>query len=313
MKRWVVFSVAASIAALAIGVGAFALSRATRPLAGKPGPSDDTAWPVERIRAGRPDVELSVTRSETRVLADQGWRSVNTIQNVSVPTVTVIRPNAATATGAAMIVLPGGAFGALAWDVEGIEIGQFLAERGVTAFVLKYRIRTPTIGVAWSVITRGLKDGISPGRAAAISDAEQAVRFVRANAARFGVDPMRVGMTGFSAGAIATLGTLTSDDASTRPNIAASVYGLDHVDDVHPAGTPLLIAAANPDTTVEDAANIETVWKNAGTPVETHLFQSGDHGFGLGRPGTDSMRFAGLYEDWLVRQGYARSHEEQSH
>ncbi|QKJ18936.1 alpha/beta hydrolase [Microbacterium hominis] len=312
MKREVIVAVAAGIAALAVGGGAFALARVTRPQTGRPGPPDDPAWPVERIRTGRPDVELSVTHSETRVLADQGWRSVNTIQNVSVPTVTAIRPHPDTATGAAMIVLPGGAFGALAWDVEGIEIGQFLAERGITAFVLKYRIRTPTIGVAWSVITRGLKDGISPGRAAAISDARQAVRFVRENAVRLGIDPRRVGMTGFSAGAIATLGTLTGDDAATRPNIAASVYGLDHVENVHPADTSLLIAAADPDTTVADAKNIETVWKNAGAPVETHLFQSGDHGFGLGRPGTDSMRFAGVYDDWLVRQGYARPHEEHS-
>ncbi|WP_417503771.1 alpha/beta hydrolase [Microbacterium sp.] len=305
-KRRVISSVVAGVAVLATGGGAFALYGATRPLTGERGPADNSAWPVERIWQEDPDVELPVPRSETRVLDDQGWRTVNTVQNVSDPTVTVIRPNPDVATGAAMIVLPGGGFGALAWDVEGTEVGQFLADRGVTAFVLKYRVRTPTVGVAWSVITKGIKGGIAPGRVAAISDAQQALRFVRENAVRFGVDPMRVGMTGFSAGAIATLGTLTSDDATSRPNVVAPVYAPDQIDHLHPDDTPLFVAAADPDPTVADAAAIETVWKDAGASVETHLFESGGHGFGLGRPGTDSMRFASLYEDWLVRQGYAR-------
>jgi len=224
---------------------------------------------------------------------------------------TVIAPEANQRTGAAMIVLPGGAFGALAWDVEGTEVGQFLADRGITAFVLKYRVRTPTVGVAWSILTRGIADGISPGRAAAAADAEQAIKVIRQNAGRFDIDPTRVGMTGFSAGAITTLATLANEDPKSRPNIAASVYGLDYNEGLRPGTTPLFLAAAEPDPTVDDGKRIERVWDEAGAPVESHFFSSGDHGFGLGRPGTDSMRFSGVYESWLRDQGYAAVAEQK--
>lgn len=205
-----------------------------------------------------------------------------------------------------MIVLPAGGFGGLAWDGEGTEVGQFLADRGITAFVLKYRVQRPTLWRKIPFIFGNFARGIEPAVAAAAADAKQSIRVIRDGAEMFGIDPAKVGMIGFSAGAITMLRFLHDEDPSVRPDIVASVYGFLWGEGVKPRSTPILIAAAEPDTTVSDAGRLAELWRKAGAPNEVRIYESGNHGFGLGRPGTASARFAAEFEQWLVELGYGR-------
>jgi acetyl esterase/lipase len=200
--------------------------------------------------------------------------------------------------------LPGGAFGVLAWDVEGTEVGEYLAGLGITAFVLKYRVRAPTAKMWLSLPFRGLEGVMAPGREAASLDAMQAVRFVRANAGRFEIDPDRVGMMGFSAGAITLFRVLQDAEPGARPDIVASIYGMMFDEGVRPEATPLFIAVARDDESVQQSEAINAYWQRAGAPSELHVFETGGHGFGLGRPGTDSAAFASVFEIWLRAQRF---------
>lgn len=238
-------------------------------------------------------------QSETRTIEDQKWRKIVVIKNVSTPTVTVVRPSGK-ANGSSMIILPGGAFGALAWDVEGTEVAQFLADRGITAFVLKYRVRTASPAL---LAKEGIAGWLTTGTTVAEADAEQAVRFVRSNAGSYGLDTRRVGMMGFSAGGLTTLKVLKDAPDDSRPDVAASIYGL--LDPgARPKATPMFIAVAKDDL-VDQAVSIDNLWRKAGAPSELHIFDSGGHGFGLGKPGTGSMAFPALFEKWLIKNHFA--------
>lgn len=299
-KAWCIAIAATLTGVIAVLVGC------APPVSLSPPLPENVSWETLALWPGAPPKGIVVNEEETRALEDQGWRKIVVLKNVSRPTLTLIRPSLGAANGAAMIVLPGGAFGALAWDVEGTEVGQFLASRGITAFVLKYRVRTPDATMLKSVVSLGLGGAMEPGRAAAAADAIQAVRYIRSHAQDFGIHPSKIGMIGFSAGAITTLRVLQDADEKDRPNIAASIYGFLFDKNVRPGTTPMFIAVANDDV-VEPSRTIEELWRQAGAPSELHVFSSGGHGFGLGRPGTTSMEFPSRLEKWLRKQQYITS------
>ncbi len=263
-----------------------------------------------RLWEGLPPGAKALPRPETRVVNEEHWRTYVEIHNVSNPSMTMIRPADGKANGSAMVVLPGGAFGILAWDLEGTEVGEFLADRGITAFVLKYRVSDASLWgklkflFSYSDLSR-IGELLAPKRDAAVEDAMQAIRILRTNAATYGIDPDRVGMMGFSAGAITTMTVVQRADASARPNIAASIYGMAFEPDVPVEAPPLLMVVAKDDTMMAEAsAEIQKAWTAAGKRAELHVLESGGHGFGMGRPGTDSMRFPELLDAWLRSQGF---------
>lgn len=246
-----------------------------------------------------------------------GDRTMHVVSNVTDPTLTVVRPPAGRGTGAAMIVLPGGAFGALAWDLEGTEVARWLADRGITAFVLKYRVAGADAAMTARIRALLARPGpgafdalaeiLEPRRRIAVADALQAVRTVRAQAARYGVSPDRVGMIGFSAGAMTTTGAVLEGDAASRPDFAAPIYGAMRAQPAPKDAPPLFIVHAEDDTTVPVGKSLQIfqAWQAAGRPAELHVYPTGGHGFGLGRPGTASAAWTEAFETWLRRQGFA--------
>lgn len=265
---------------------------------------------------GAPPLAETLPADESRIVKDHGWRFIVEIHNVSAPTMTMIRPREGKANGSAMLILPGGAFSLLAWDLEGTEVADFLVERGVTAFVLKYRVREPTPEEVQSFIAKmSLPENASDPaffvkqlatkQEPAVADALQAMRLVRTNADQYGIDPDRIGMMGFSAGAITTFAALQRSDAATRPDIAAPIYGLAFDPTVPADAPPLFMAVAKDDEVMAAAsADIQEAWQAAGEDSELHVFESGGHGFGMGRPGTDSMQMSALLEVWLRENGF---------
>jgi acetyl esterase/lipase len=228
--------------------------------------------------------------------------------NVTRPTLEPFLPEPATATGAAVVILPGGASVALGMNQEGWNVARWFAEHGVAAFVLKYRTRpsptNPFVRTLWSLAQMpGLwKDGkfVLPPFEPAVDDGLAAIRQLRARAEDYGIDAQRIGMIGFSAGAITTLAVLQRADAPARPAFAGLLYG--PLDTATPPNdpSPLFVAIAADDPFAQKTDNgLVPAWKKAGAPVAFHLYPFGGHGFGLGRDGTDTVQWPEQFIAWL--------------
>jgi acetyl esterase/lipase len=222
--------------------------------------------------------------------------------NVVTPTLTAYLPERANATGTGVIIAPGGGFVALAIDLEGIKVARWLQQRGIAAFVLKYRIvEKRTDGIpAMNMDTAGRYG---------IADGIQALKVVRRHAEEWGLSPDRVGLLGFSAGAMVTSGALLQEDAASRPSFAALIYG-------GPFGAMPAIPAKLPPTFLawaqDDALALSPVVRfhdaliAAGNKPEVHVYSAGGHGFGMRAQGTSSDHWIDAFYYWLEAQGFTR-------
>lgn len=221
--------------------------------------------------------------------------------NVVVPTLTAFLPDPAKATGTGVIVAPGGAFVALAIDLEGNRVAKWLQQRGIAAFVLKYR----------TIEKRGEgfpKDMDAAGRYG-IADGIQAIKIVRQHAADWHVSPDRIGIIGFSAGAMVASFSVLNADAAARPNFAAMIYGapFGKMPRIPASLPPLFLAWAQDDPLVPgDLVRFYDALRKAGYRPETHIYAAGGHGFGMKRQGTTSDHWIEAYYDWLVAQGLTK-------
>src|SRR3954471_10096534 len=156
------------------------------------------------------------------------WRT-KVVYNVSRPTLTVFQPDSIMATGTAVIICPGGAFHALSINSEGYDVANWLTKKGVTCFVLKYRlahtISTDPVG-EW-VAGLATKEGRAKDSAAimlAIADGKAAIAYVRQHAAEYNIKPDQIGMIGFSAGGSVTATAAFNYTPENRPNFVAPIY-----------------------------------------------------------------------------------------
>lgn len=223
--------------------------------------------------------------------------------NVTAPTLTAFLPERSKATGTGVIIAPGGAFVALAMDLEGNEVARWLQQRGIAAFVLKYRIMEKK--------GEGLPTDMNFDDAASygIADAIQAVKMVRQHAAEWGVSSDRVGFMGFSAGAMVASGVLLQADAAARPSFVALMYGAPFgvMPSIPPNLPPVFMAWAQDDKLVlEPVTKFYDVLNRAGTKAETHVYRSGGHGFGMKKQGTSSDHWIEQFYWWLESQGLTK-------
>lgn len=236
-------------------------------------------------------------------------------RNVTVATLTPYLPDPARATGTAVIVAPGGGFRTLSMENEGSDVGKALAAHGVAAFVLKYRlIQTPPDMAAFERSMAAMFSGAArpPTRPAGdpfgdlapqLADARAAFALVRRHAAEWHVDPSRVGMVGFSAGAMLTMATaLRGEDA--KPAFIGSIYGPLQPVAVPPDAPPLFVALAADDPLMggRGMGLIES-WMAAKRPVEFHLYEQGGHGFGMYKKDTTSTGWFDAFARWLGMHG----------
>jgi acetyl esterase/lipase len=239
-------------------------------------------------------------------------RQQKMIRNVVKPTITVFLPDRAKATGTGVIVAPGGGFRFHSWWSEGTAVAEWLAERGVAAFVLKYRlIESPASEeefAKWKPPSGGNV------RELASEDGRQAMKVVRAHAADFGLDPNRIGIIGFSAGASVTTGVVMQHTAESKPNFAAPIYGGSTSGIAVPADAPpLFVLSANDDAGGSAAsAKLFAEWKAAGRPVEIHVYSKGGHGFGMQKRGVPVDNWIDRFGEWLGAQGLLARKSETS-
>jgi len=235
------------------------------------------------------------------------------VRNVSRATLTPFLPDPAKANGAAVIVAPGGGFRILSMGNEGWEVAQALKERGVAAFVLKYRLQRTTPD--WAEFEKGNPltaptPGAPPGppnfaamMVMPLEDATAAFKMVRARAKEWNIDPKRVGMVGFSAGAGTTMAA-TLQSTENKPAFIAPIYGGLRSVDVPADAPPMFVALAADDPIFgKSDFGLITAWQKAGRPVEFHLYQNGGHGFGLGNPGRTSTGWFPQFMLWLEVNG----------
>jgi acetyl esterase/lipase len=250
--------------------------------------------------------------------ATEGWARQDArerqVYNVSHPTLNPMPASmAGTDPRAAVILVPGGGFQFLAMDNEGYDVASRLAPLGVRVFILKYR--TQPVGDGIAAYKAAIKATFQRGEGAAmraqmeplaIADTQAAIRMVRARAGEWHVDPARIGVLGFSAGAMAVLGALLADAPDARPDFAGMIYGPTQADSV-PAKAPPLFAAIAADDRFFGRQDFSLIsgWRKSGAGVEFHLFSGGGHGFASQPHGTTSDLWFTDYAAWLKASGFA--------
>lgn len=257
--------------------------------------------------------------SETWSLPEQGvtlpFPGGPWVANVSEPTLTVFRPRPGTANGTAVIVCPGGAFHFLAIENEGTKVAQWLRARGITVFVLKYRVLQTTADHIRAHPSESMKQ-MSAEMATvfplAVADGRVALDYVRAHAAEFGIGPGRVGMIGFSAGAMIALSLAVTSPAGGGPDFVASIYG-PVADFMRPfvvpaTAAPLFLVVATDDQLGLAPASTEVynAWIAVHRSAELHVYAKGGHGFGMLRRGLPVDSWIERLGDWLAFQGLSK-------
>lgn len=239
-------------------------------------------------------------------------------RNVTIATLTPFLPDPAKATGTAIIVAPGGGFRTLSMNNEGWDVAKALAARGVAAFVLKYRLnQTPPDMAAFEQSMREMFSGVARAPrptpeammaniAPQIADARAAFALVRRRAGEWHVDPDRIGMIGFSAGAMLTMATtLAGQDA--KPAFIANIYGPLAPVTVPADAPPLFVALAADDPLFGNTGfGLIESWRAARQPVEFHLYEQGGHGFGMYQKETTSTGWFDAFAHWLGMHGFLK-------
>ena len=244
------------------------------------------------------------------------WENVGmggcSVRNVVDPTLTPVLPETGKATGAAVIVAPGGGFLMLAVQHEGYDVAQWLAQKGIAAFVLKYRTRaTPVDPKGYQGMTAELMADINSKKPIlatpeALQDAMAAVRLVRSRSEEWSVDADRVGFVGFSAGAITALGVGLQADDSSRPDFIAPIYPPMEPQKVPAYAPPMFLAIAldDPLFAIKSDLGLINAWRQAGIPLEVHLYERGGHGFGMSGKTAAAALWIDQFYVWMKDSGF---------
>ena len=320
-------SILVLLAALAVSP-AYSQKAGGQPSAAGPAVQAESTFPIWPGKApGSEDWTFSESVME-------GPGGSKTYSNVVDPTLTAYLPDAARANGAAIILCPGGAMRMLGF-AEPERTAQWLNSKGIAAFILKYRVvpntqaktnGAPSTGPSRSGapakkmgMPMGMGNELSlreilkrQGNAnpapdnqehlkvirMAIADGQQAIRVLRRDAARFNLDPERIGILGFSAGGGVAVGTAVTESSDAYPDFVATIYGPSLVDvSVPEKGAPLFIAVMDGHFNVTNGcAALFTLWKEAGRPVEIHVY---DHAYGP-PSGMPVATWTDRLYDWLL-------------
>ena len=248
--------------------------------------------------------------NEKEIKADIG----TIVMDVSHPSLTAFVPQ--NPNGTAVIIAPGGAFHVLAFDLEGTEVAKSLNAKGITAFVLKYRVvhddpAHPENSIGNLFATKNFKklDSLNaPVVPLAMQDGLTAVKYVRQHAAEYKIDPNKIGFMGFSAGGTVTMSVIYNATDENRPNFVAPIYAYEKAiigSTVPSAKTPIFICAASDDDLglATHSIYIYLKWLNANQPAELHMYEKGKHGFGMKKQNLPVDNWMDRFGDWLKMHG----------
>ncbi len=240
------------------------------------------------------------------------WQT-QVVTNVAQPTIQVFKPDSEINTGTSVIIAPGGGLYALSIRKEGTEVAQWLNEKGISAFVLQYRlVPTGEDGVA-EIMDLSVNDvdkiSVEAGKVLpyAIQDGLNAIKHVRENAETYGVDPNKIGFMGFSAGGAVTMGVGYEYSQENKPNFLVPVYYWSEILGVQEPKSdapPMLLICASDDPLglAKGSIDLYTSWLDAKKPVALHMYAQGGHGFGMQKQGLPSDSWIERFYEWSKAQ-----------
>ena len=235
--------------------------------------------------------------------------------DVSQPSLIAYIP--ANPNGTSLIIAPGGAFHALALDLEATPIAKRLKEKGVTVFILKYRLvhDNPSFpeDALMKIMARGDMKKLDSIYSRIIpldmQDGLKAVSYVREHAKEYHLDKNKIGFMGFSSGGTVAVSVVYNATDENRPNFLAPIYAYEGGvigSSVPAAKTPIFIAAASDDEFGFTPKNVELYlkWQEAKQPAELHVYEKGGHGFGMKKQNLPVDNWFETFEDWMIMNGY---------
>jgi acetyl esterase/lipase len=283
---------------------------------------DGTIYPLDAIP--EPNAIKLNTGGVKDQPAKEGWFrqwGEPMVHNVSTATLTPFLPEPGKATGAAVLVAPGGGYRWLSINNEGWKVAKALADRGVAAFVLKYRLfptpdtipgLTASMNRTFAAVGAGTPASAPPpprpqmpDLSNQLQDAEAAYAMIVSRAKEWGVDTSRLGMIGFSAGAGLTMHS-TLNSKTMKLAFIGPIYGGMGPVNVPKDAPPMFTAIATDDFLFKGQFGVVKSWYEAGRPVEFHLYQNGGHGFGLGYPGNTANGWFPVFMHWLDVNGFLK-------
>lgn len=251
-------------------------------------------WPEGKIPLKTSDAPEKVNPAKDDIVR---------LTDVNVPSLTVFLAKDTGNPNPAVMICPGGGYGILAWNHEGEEVAAWLNKQGVSAFVLKYRV--------------------PKNRDAAFCDAQRGLGLIRSKAQALNIDPKKLGIMGFSAGAHLSVRASTNfekrfyepvdeaDSQSCRPDFALIIYPAYLFTEGYKMAPELPVTAQTPPTFLlqaeDDVPYVDSsltyfiALKAAKVPVEMHLFPDGGHGYGLRKKGKTTDVWPELAAAWLAR------------
>ena len=244
---------------------------------------------------------------------NNSWQT-KVVYNVSRPTLTVFTPEAGKANGTAVIIAPGGAFHALSINSEGFDVAKWLVQKGITCFVLKYRLvhsltKDPVAEVMAKWGKKEFEDDNKAVIPLEIADGRAAIAYVRKHAAEYNLSTTRIGIMGFSAGGTVTSSTLFNYTKENRPDFAAPIYPY-FPTEMH--GTiandapPIFIVTASNDGLglAPHSIDLYNKWLSTKHDAELHMYARGDHGFGMRKQNLPTDNWIERFHEWLGVQGF---------
>ncbi|HET9744154.1 MAG TPA: dienelactone hydrolase family protein [Chitinophagaceae bacterium] len=247
---------------------------------------------------------------------DSNMWQTKVVYNVTKPSLTVFTPEASKANGTAVIIAPGGAFHALSINSEGFDVAKWLVDKGVTCFVLKYRLarsftNDPTAEVMAKMGKKEMDDDFNKVIPLSVADGRRAIAWVRSHAAEYNISPDRIGIMGFSAGGTVAASSMFGYTKETRPDFAAPIYPYfpsSMIGNVATDAPPLFIATANDDALdlAPHSVELYNKWLTAKRDAELHMYARGNHGFGMRKQNLPTDKWIERFYEWLDVQGLTK-------
>ena len=240
------------------------------------------------------------------------WQT-KVVYNVTKPTLTVFVPEVDKANGTAVIIAPGGGFHALSINSEGLDVAKWLVQKGVTCFVLKYRLvhvlsNDPTAEFAGKMGKKEFDDDVSKVMPIVTADGKNAIAWVRKHAAEYKIEANRVGIMGFSAGGTVASSTLFGYTKENRPDFAAPIYPFfpaAMIGSVANDAPPIFIVTATDDGfgLAPHSIDLYNKWLSTKHDAELHMYARGNHGFGMRKQNLPTDNWIERFYEWLGVQG----------
>lgn len=265
----------------------------------------------EVIQLPHDKAENIIWPNQEKQYYSESWET-QVVTNVSTPSMEVFRPSGAN-SGTALIVAPGGGLYGLSINSEGNDVATWLNAKGVTVFVLRYRL-VPTgddgakeIGEIWGSDPDEMYRRVAKVLPYSIQDGLSAIQYVRENASKYDINPEKIGFMGFSAGGAVTMGVGYEYETSSKPNFLVPVYPWTDVMPVKPPKSdapPTLIVCATDDPLglAKGATELYNSLFDQKKNVALHMYAKGGHGFGMKNQGLPSDTWIERFYDWATSE-----------